>query len=857
MDKSEEKIYIDGFSERKDNVLQVSDKLFFCEPREVDLNAVYDTKNKKYEVRGLIRILDNYKFTIAENTPIEEEIALDPELLGKVFENLLANYNPETKTTARKQTGSFYTPREIGNYMVDESLIAYLKAKLEVQSPRFSVSSAETETQAKQTQGDFFEEQTALKFVQSPRFSVSSASEARRNQTEVWTLNGTLNDALRDLFSYSETEHQFSDAEIDIIIRAINDCKILDPACGSGAFPMGILQRLVFLLGKLDKDNVKWRELQRQIAVKETDEAFKIGDVNEREKRLLEISEVFENNASDYGRKLFLIENCIYGVDIQPVAIQISKLRFFISLIIDQKIDDTRPNRGVRPLPNLETKLVAANTLIGLEDSTQITIARNAVRGKEAELRKVRSAIFRARTPSTKKRLRDEDKRIRAEIAQLLKDNDFFPDAADKIADWSPDNQDTNADWFDAEWMFGIEKGFDIVIGNPPYVFARNSESKQMTVADKKYFYQNYILAEYQVNLYPLFVENSTNNLKKNGILSFITPNNWLTINTNKILRKFVLDKSDVKIVNFYARVFESADVDCAIIIFRNSTNNHHISLFEYVENFVSIKETNADFFLKQRDYIINIEALKGNETIAFLHKLENLSDKLSDVASIKVGLGAYGINKGIPPQTKEMIENRIFHSTYKIDKTYFKYLEGKDVSRYYLDWSGEYLKHGNHLREPRGNWDLFSTKRILVRQIPAKPPYCIHACLAEEVLLNDRNSMNVINIKELPEMILGILNSRLISYWFVHKFGKMQRGVFPQFKANELADFPLPKNRKTKQAEIAEIVDEIIEAKKRDASADTKELECKIDKLVYRLYDLTDEERAIVEGRSGSESKL
>ncbi len=115
MDKSEEKIYIDGFSERKDNVLQVSDKLFFCEPREVDLNAVYDTKNKKYEVRGLIRILDNYKFTIAENTPIEEEIALDPELLGKVFENLLASYNPETKTTARKQTGSFYTPREIVN----------------------------------------------------------------------------------------------------------------------------------------------------------------------------------------------------------------------------------------------------------------------------------------------------------------------------------------------------------------------------------------------------------------------------------------------------------------------------------------------------------------------------------------------------------------------------------------------------------------------------------------------------------------------------------------------------------------------------------------------------------------------
>ena len=106
-------------------------ELFFSEPQSVNLNAVYDTKNSQYTVRGLIHILNRYKFTIAENTPIEEEVALDPELLGQVFENLLAAYNPETGTTARKQTGSFYTPREVVNYMVDESLIAYLKNTLD------------------------------------------------------------------------------------------------------------------------------------------------------------------------------------------------------------------------------------------------------------------------------------------------------------------------------------------------------------------------------------------------------------------------------------------------------------------------------------------------------------------------------------------------------------------------------------------------------------------------------------------------------------------------------------------------------------------------------------------------------
>ncbi|MEI6823462.1 MAG: hypothetical protein WCL51_16140, partial [Bacteroidota bacterium] len=122
------RIRIDGFSDRTDNVLTVPDELFFSDKEQIiDLSTVYGTpKKSKEKVRGLIDILNNYKFTITENTPIEEEVALDPELLGKVFENLLANYNPETQTTARKQTGSFYTPREIVNYMVDESLIAYL-----------------------------------------------------------------------------------------------------------------------------------------------------------------------------------------------------------------------------------------------------------------------------------------------------------------------------------------------------------------------------------------------------------------------------------------------------------------------------------------------------------------------------------------------------------------------------------------------------------------------------------------------------------------------------------------------------------------------------------------------------------
>ena len=235
----------------------------------------------------------------------EEEVALDPELLGRVFENLLASYNPETKTTARKQTGSFYTPREIVNYMVDESLKAYLKQKLETEA------------------------------LMSPEDAECG---------------------LEVLLEYTEKEHLFDIKETEILLHAIDNCKIIDPACGSGAFPMGILHKLVFILQKLDPKNEIWKKIQLEKAREEAETIFQIEDKEEREKRLIDINNTFDEsiNNPDYARKLFLIENCIYGVDLQPIATQISKLRFFISLVVDQKPDKDKDNFGIIPLPNLE-----------------------------------------------------------------------------------------------------------------------------------------------------------------------------------------------------------------------------------------------------------------------------------------------------------------------------------------------------------------------------------------------------------------------------------------------------------------------------------------------------------------------
>lgn len=340
--------------------------------------------------------------------------------------------------------------------------------------------------------------------------------------------------------------------------------------------------------------------------------------------------------------------------------------------------------------------------------------------------------------------------------------------------------------------------------------------------------------------------------LAADGVLCFITPNNWLTLNTNKKLRQFVLAQAGVALLNFYARVFESADVDAAIMLFRRAnaeSKSEKIRLSEWISGPELIAEAPKSQFLAQADAVINIEALKSTETGAVMAKIEAKTRPLSAIASVKSGLKAYETGKGTPPQSVEMKNGRVYHSE-TAKKGFTKYLDGRDVCRYRLGWGGEYLKYGPNLAAPRGDWGLFSTPRILVRQIPSPSPYCINACFTDEILLNDLNSMNIINITVPPLLVLGLLNSRLMSYWFVHKFGKMQRGIFPQFKVNELAIFPIPLSFGEQQKPIIAQVEAILAAKKADSGADTSALEAEIDALVYALYGLNEQEIALMKGK-------
>ncbi|MCY3550427.1 MAG: Eco57I restriction-modification methylase domain-containing protein [Candidatus Poribacteria bacterium] len=498
---------IDCFSDNQYHKLSIPNRLFF------------DAQ------QGLIPLLEHYKFTVEENTPIEQEVALDPELLGRVFENLLAAYNPETGATVRKQTGSYYTPRAIVDYMVEEALVATLSQKCDP------------------TDGD----------------------------AKLW--DERLHYLLDYAQAFDDANEWFDDVETDAIVRAISELKVLDPAVGSGAFPMGMLHKLTLALRRLDPDNNRWEKLQKERAVQRAEVAFDTQDDEARREELVEIDETFKRyRDSDFGRKLYLIQNSIFGVDIQSVACQIAKLRFFISLAIEQEPEQNADNFGIKPLPNLETRFIAANTLIGLK--AQGTLTSNTAQNLEKALRDNREQHFHATTRQRKRTCKIKDGELRAELATELKHFGMPADDAEKIAKWDIYDQNASADWFDSEWMFGITDGFDVVIGNPPYVESRNS----LLSDEQKIAYGKQVVSDWQdalprgSDLLIYFYARSSKFLNESGNGCFITQNAWLNTDYGHKFQQFSVNRfSFLKIIDSSSKFFsdsKSQNINTIITLF-------------------------------------------------------------------------------------------------------------------------------------------------------------------------------------------------------------------------------------------------------------------------------------------------
>lgn len=817
LDDKPKNLYYDGFSERRESLeqLYLPDWLFFGEEvgKGIDLSQWYDdAKKRNVSARGIIDILKRYNFTIEENTPLDQEVSLDPELLGKAFENLLASYNPETKTSARKQTGSFYTPREIVQYMVDESLVAHLKRIC----------------------GDELEPQ------------------------------------YRSLLSYATEETTLNEEQRRSIMQAIYNCRVLDPACGSGAFPMGVLQQMVHILRQLDPTNEMWKDFMIDIAIDQSRKAFNAEEEEERKARLADIEEAFNRdvNDPDYARKLYLIEHCIYGVDIQPIAVQISKLRFFISLVVDQKpTDDAAHNFGIRPLPNLESKFVAANTLIPVEYDASLFESTEAILSLKESLKELNHAIFLAKRNIDKQRIKTKIKETRKALANAIEDTGFVnPGAAQKLADWDMFEQNTHADFFDAEWMFGVKGGFDIVIGNPPYISAPSQMKDSILAIQRKFLSQSNIYRTlYQKwDLYIPFMELGTRYLCKNsGIFTMIVPFPLTNQLYSQVIREeFTHEYNMYELVDLNGtKIFENATVSNCIPFVRK----------ERYKGETIISKINTNFQI-QRAFTQPYEKLVQDEVKYVWNVSENKRDlerfshmhKLGDYCYISKGMclfdedGTFKKTDLLSP-TKDSIHCK-------------EYVEGKSIEKYNVK-NIRYLEYGTD-RSPgklsRPTFpELYTTPKIVFNILGhivgtyddtgLMHNNSLNACVLWNKLSGVDNKSITMSINrysnyqrnELEELsrrvdilyLLGVMNSKCMDYVLA-----LLRGDDYHIYPEHVRNIPIPSATVEEQQKVIKKVNTILEKKKKDSSSNTSSLESEIDRLVYHLYGLTYDEVLIID---------
>jgi type I restriction-modification system DNA methylase subunit len=765
------KLYLDGFSRNVKKRPTIPNRLFFGSEREQDLSGAYgDTKRKKEKVRGLLRILHAYKFTIVENTPVDQEIALDPELLGKVFENLLASYNEETKTTARKQTGSFYTPRPIVDYMVDESLKAHLTGAL-----------AKTGMSEKDAQA-----------------------------------------GLDILFTYTERAHPFSEQEVVTLLDAIHTCKILDPACGSGAFPMGMLHKLVYIIHKLDPDNARWKQLQ-------VDAAAKIPDLSAREAAIAAIERDFADNENDYGRKLYLIENCLYGVDIQPIAIQISKLRFFISLVCDQRTNrNKRDNHGIRPLPNLETKFVAANTLIGLPTMDQLALLPGRVYQIEAEIEALYHSHFAIQRREQKLALQKKIKGLRVELGKLLAESLGSSKKTQHIADWDPFDPQATSDFFDQHWMFGraLADGFTIVIGNPPYVQVKKG------LFPKEQFRWSEGKDVGKQNLYKVFLEAAHNLAKSDGICCLIVQSSLMADLSSARTREMLLTQTKIgQILEFpkiaptkAGQVFESVLQGTCICLFQNTAspdNDFVISCNNDVTTISSLafETVRQSEITRFRSGIFEFPLFKPGEFDIYRRLFTNSIKFKALMVSIEKGDLNLGTNANSFSQKVSPV----------------KLYRGRNIHRFSLDEDvSDWVKTGFFPDKVKRNGEnmLLVCQEITGTVDPRRLIFTLIDKPGEKFLFGDTVQKIILRHQAQSKAVLAILNSRLMDWCFRKTSTNNHVGGY------ELEALPFPAKIPA-EAEIVltTLIDCLLAANRLGEAVPSAFFEALIDACVFELY--------------------
>lgn len=714
---------------------------------------------------SFIETLEGYNFTIDENTSIDIELSVDPEMLGRIFENLLAEINPETGETVRKSTGSYYTPRTIVEYMVDESLKAFLHTKTQINEKKLS-----------------------------------------------------------SLLSFYQSEIELTENERKTIMDALDNAKILDPACGSGAFPIGILQKMLLILQKIDPDSNLWFEKM----LSSIEDAVLKKDIKQK----------YDKNNLNFIRKFGLIQKCIYGIDKQTIAVEISKLRCFLTLIVDEEPDDHKDNRGIIPLPNLEFKFVAANTLMKLDDDTLFEEIEQTNR-----LEHLRAEYFTS-SGKNKKSIENEFSSIQEKITRQLAQNRIKEGRAFQLANWEPFSNNTSS-WFDSELMFGVSEGFDIVIGNPPYgiLNKKQNKSESIVVTDSELEYYKksdfYLPAVGgMLNIFRLFILMSIRLLSKDGVFIEIFPLAFIADASIKNLRGFILSNNQIISIdafperdNINKRVFEAAKMSVCILNLIKAKGNKPF--------FIRINEDKFINELSEKNYLsIDTIKLLDSENMTF-----PLTSTKETALLVKIYQKATKF-KTIGKCNTGEIDMTFCKDAFSNDKRNAVLLKGAIIDRYLLRTKmsqGEIVfideKILNNIKKI--NTNLKKQERIVLQGISGvnekirlkmmiiKNAYCANS-------LNYLTVKNDLHIK----FMLALFNGKLLNF------------IFSKFSTNsnvnnyEIDNLPIviPHD----QSIFISLVDKILTKKSRNE--DTIEIENKIDFMIYKLYKLTFEEATIVE---------
>ena len=709
----------------------------------------YDKTNFPLPAKYMKNLLDffaSYNFTIDENDPDDAEIGVDPEMLGRIFENLLED---------NKDKGAFYTPKEIVQYMCRESLIAYLQTDINDDQIKDSIR----------------------QFVTTYDASVLSEE-------------------------FKETVDQ-----------KLKDVKICDPAIGSGAFPMGMLRELY--------------ACRKAIEGIDDETAVSI--------------------------KTHIIQNNIYGVDIEKGAVDIARLRFWLALIVDEK--------NPHALPNMDFKIMQGNSLLeqyeGVELSGMSLDEQKKKKTKKGQswqatlafdekyaLDNIQHAIkeyYLTDDHKSKVNLRDIiNENVRRYIINL---KGCTPDVQRKI-EKLPIPNDQFFLWHIYFKEVFDKGGFDIVIGNPPYgVSIKGTYRDAVVKALGK-------VPDFEI--YYFFFELAKMLVKANGLLSYIVPNTWLFNTFAKSYRLGVLKNWRIEEILDCSKfkIFESATVMNTINLLRR--NGIDGSLCGYrntqkAKDFLSLVS-------EERVYLPMESLLQMNQNwaLAFrlspaivniVNKVSNSGKPLSNYFVTSQGLIAYDKYQG---QSQEVIKSRAYHfDSYR--EGLKKCLWGEDVKRYALQWNGEeWINYCDGIANPRKP-EFFIGKRLLVREI-TNPS--IFAVITSEELYNDPSIIIVKDSDQYSlEVVLAILNSKLATFFHFNHSPKATKGAFPKILVQDIKDFPLPTISDEKKEILSQKVTSILLTKQTNPLTDTSTEERKIDRIVYDLYGLTEEEIALVEG--------